>query len=85
MGRHDHVLNRRLGKVDEVGHSGHLFVLQVEIDNGLERNQDFARSVKVSVRLGFHDAVNVWTIAIWNDFAEKGNDEKGTVLFVVKM
>jgi hypothetical protein len=75
-------LNLHLGKV-EVGNNGQPFAIRGEVDNDLERNRDSAKPVKVSVRLGSHDAVNARTIVIWNDF--EGDSGEEIALFAVKV
>lgn len=82
--RCDCILNLRLGKPDEVGNNDHPFALSGVTDSDLERCQDSARSAKVSVRSGSHDAVNVRMIVIWSDFVE-GDSGEEIVLFAARV
>lgn len=82
---HDRISNPRLGRVDEAGNSDHSFALPGETDNDLDWDPDFLRPVKVSERLGSHDAVIAGAIVIQNDFVEGADGEEEFVLFVVKL
>ena len=61
---HDHISNRRLGKVGEAGNNDQSFALPGVTNNDLYRHQDFLRTVKVSERSGSRDAVIVGVIVI---------------------